>query len=693
MKRKSNQLYTSSNNSRTHYPVSDLVELTLKIIHNGFMPSKPLLVTKDGEVLQGNRRLLCAVLATYIMETFDGNRQDIDTELVESVIRQVLTDHGERVDGDERPTAIIAVSKLQEGYVIDLPAVLFKGNAKEKAVAFFDATGTSKPDLYGEAMAIKRAIDAGWMENELANHFGKKRTFINNRLALTEVEKRLVDAIDQKTYSMGTAVAIAGVPEHKRSALVDYAMSMVNEFGKSLLTVSRVKQLAKELADFDGFIIPLTYERIAQRNIALALSSMWQAVLDEDPDRAWRAVLEMTTVDGYKAPWLSPKITNQWIDNLIGQPANGLYMPIVVQYLKEHVNCNKCPISQLPEQILKVDLPKLPCRINQQQAFVTLGCCANGFRESDMVNMLVPDTWHANEGVQAIGTSYGVKSYADLELAWSNQRDKELKAAEAERKAAEPIPQIQMPDTSAVEEDDGDVEETAVVEVPPEAAVPAQAELPPPLDDEEDEELRPIDQMRAKLNTYIVLHNTMPDSDNPLAAQCVNCRYYLESNECEWAKSGTLRTVRFSELVGVHHQTKIPFCHQYRPSRTWYEFVPDVPAWDDMDGYPSRQAMIETILQLVELRKLTNSTDVQMFQWLTGRPLNTTENYQTWFATELEEQHGDMRVSQVAFLYLMAVQELLRTDRQRQFQVPMFDGEAMSMWETVREQPMNLEDA
>lgn len=680
-------LYPSPDNSRLRYTAEKIVELTTKIFFNGFMTSKPLLVTKEGEILQGNRRYICAIFAEYARSLHPHD--SVDQDMIDKAVRDALGSMGSPAgESDHRDPALIVARKLKDSHSVKLPCIQFSGNAKQKAVTFFDATGTEPPDLLGEAWAIRRAIKAGWKEAELSNHFGKGISYINNRIAITEVDPDLAAAIDAKTYTMGVATALAKLPQHKRGALTRYVLSFISQGGKSILTTATISEVAKQVDDFDGFQLPLEYSKQSERNVAQILAAMWVETVTNNPDSAWAAVVQMVRskhATTWQTPWLDSETAQRWIDLLVGPPPGGRYMPVMLKWLFS-VSCEACAVHKLPaDTFLDVDLP-LACRSPRREKVKEVyGKCINGFRISEAVVMNVPDSWAGNDGVEVSGTTQMVKSETALQQAWHSQLERETDAKEAARREEEEaiantrveLPQVDTPDT-----DEETATETAVPAPPDEGdPEPVEMTLTPVLDDEEPQ--RPIDDMRDKLRTYIALHQTMPDSDNVVAAQCVRCRYRMDDGGCEWAASSTLRTVRFSQLTG-EDKTAVPFCHQYRPAKPWREIVPDMPDWDAIDGYPDKSLMIETVLQMVEARKLQNKSDVQMYQWLTGRPMNTTENYQTWFVTELDQQGRNLRVSQVAFLYMMVMQEFLRTDC-KPFQIPIFDGETLAGWETVSE--------
>lgn len=94
-----------------------------------------------------------------------------------------------------------------------------------------------------------------------------------------------------------------------------------------------------------------------------------------------------------------------------------------------------------------------------------------------------------------------------------------------------------------------------------------------------------------------------------------------------------------------------------RPNIPWREIIPEHPA----AGQLPREWMVKYIIALVKER--VGIDGYKPFQWLTGRPMNSSERYDDWFVKQLEEQQGDLSDSQVFTLFVMVHDEWKRAKR------------------------------
>ena len=664
-------LWPSPNNPRQRYDILPMAELVQRMATLGFLPSHPLLVTRDHEIIHGHRRYVASLVAAELSSSqTDIQRMDVDD--VATIIQEMV--YNTPINPDDNlsdPILVLARQLATKHNELTVPCVVDNSTEKQRALLFFDPAG-EQPDLLGEARALRRAIQAGWTANDLAAYCGKGVAYINARLPLTEVDPAFARAIEDRQFSLSTAGVLAGLPSDKREAMTEFLFGMVAN-GRCVLTAANIMEIGHHLDAWNGFVFPLIVERQSQRNAARAAVRLWQEAFETDPHAAYvGAIRVISTVSEYKEPWKAQPVMTAWIDALAGQPAAGLYMPIMLSLLKREgrVSCNTCPLSSLPEAALKVDLAKYPCRINKSVATAT-GACIMGFSPNDPVDIEVPSSWPAGEMYQlkAGGTTRHVVSADDLLAAW-NAAKAAQDAAEAAAKAAEAAAKKKKGKTAKKQSKPAAAPAEAA-----EAAATSEVSLSAPV-------VRSLlEKTRLAINAYRVLDQVQP-SNHPMAAVCGRCKF-SRPDGCEWALSSSARIVRFTEMTTDDGLLSVPFCHQYQPE-SWSDVIPD---WTGIVPQRiTRSAAIDMMKTAVATMKMSVKADSRPYQWLTGRPMNTADKYDDWFAKQLTEVSGDLRDGQIGYLWMVLASEYARAQRER-FYIPVHDG---SIWHQVEERRLEL---
>jgi hypothetical protein len=132
-----------------------------------------------------------------------------------------------------------------------------------------------------------------------------------------------------------------------------------------------------------------------------------------------------------------------------------------------------------------------------------------------------------------------------------------------------------------------------------------------------------------------------------------------------------LRSVSFKVLRSEDDGAKpigslaVPVCRQFAPNQPWAEILPAHP---EPPGLP-RAWLKGQILQLVQDAN-RRGDNRNAFEFLTGRPLSASENYDDWSAQQLGAQGGDLSPAQLFTLFIWAHSEWQRA-RRREFTLPV----------------------
>jgi hypothetical protein len=249
-----------------------------------------------------------------------------------------------------------------------------------------------------------------------------------------------------------------------------------------------------------------------------------------------------------------------------------------------------------------------------------------------------------------------VKSYQGLLSAWEAQAEKEEAEEETEvEEQANQAPEETGPEASTTTSD------TSEGAAPPASQSSSKDEDRP----------SPIVTQREKIAGFMKHHEQLA-ANHPFATPCGRCRHRLESSptqdeavpHCAWA--GRLRRVSFKLLEPAEEGApRVPVCRQFAPDQPWHELIPAHPNPPEIP----RAWLKEQILHLV---KDANRLDGRRnaFEFLSGRPMGSNENYSDWFAQQLEAQAGELSHAQLFTLFVWAHSEWRRS-RQREFSLPV----------------------
>lgn len=631
---------------RTTYDLTKLAELTLQMIQRGFDGDKPLLIRKLDkaeagyayENIRGHRRRMAQLMAE---DCRGGGEWDI--EKVRQAWKDLVVQFGGDVSEDVVAAEYVeaAAESLAEAYGrLGIPAVIFLGDEKQATLSLIsDNFGDEEPDPLGIAHALQVAAQQGINVNEVASHMGQSRYFVENYLALGQVDADIAQRIVQDGMSMSVAPLLMAQAEEQREALTQFILMNPSH----LITLAGIKKLVKLFGKL-SFELPLSFPNSTRRNVARAFCNLWHEVYGDNPARAWLGAAVVLYNNDLIYPWEDPEFAQKWL-RALGVEVSGHWMAAIEPYLHE-VSCATCPIAQLSGERLKIDLvsPALPCRQGLE-----VEKCMHGLAENDPFHVRVPMAWSGFEPVKREANVYFVDNFEDLEAAWTAQKKKEAKEAKAE---------------ATVKKEPADKPRKSDTAVKAEAAAPAAPVVTGPA---------PIELMRARIATYMA-HDEANARKHFMATPCSSCQHKLDSSptsdpavpHCAWASH--TRGVTFKGLSGAGFEQMV-VCYQYSPERPWREIMPEYPAAPQLErGWMERQ-----ISMLTEDR---NGGEYKPFQWLTGRPMSSSDRWDDWFLEQFKMQKGELSDGQIFSLFLLVTGEWKRAKRwsgDKTFELPL-DG-------------------
>ena len=634
---------------RTVYDIEGMATLCLQIYERGLDEWQTLLASPNGEegsyfIVSGHRRQMARLLAWALA---DWAADHPDKEITAEVARTMITTLVDSLGSLEN-----VITPLLEKYGDrEIPIVLFEGDKKAEILSLQSANyGSEQADMMGIAHSFRQAVSAGATPEEIGRNCGQSTHYVHNHLALTEISSELAQRIAIGELPMSVARTVADLPEPKRTGLSVFILA--NEPGK--LTAKAIKTCATTLKKWTGLQMPLMTKHQSQRNIARALIRLWNQAAEAYPEDAYAAAAMLVYRNLHEEPWTNKEKLTLWFQALGGDTYftdNRINWTAVTEYLITELNCETCPIAQLPNQRLRSDLSQgqggplgMPCRVNEEAAR-----CIHGLASSDNFDVRVPWDWGQHPGVVNEDGEYRAKSYENLLSAWQTQLAREQ--AEDE--------------TAAATTDD---EQTAITDTPQQtqekrqSPTKKQPEAAPPAKDS------PISKQRAQIVDFMKRHEQFAVS-HPFATSCGHCRHRLDSSptkdetvpHCAWA--GRLRRVYFKTLKLEDKQAQatnpaIPVCRQFAPSQAWHELL---PPHSDPPGVP-RDWLKRQILHLVKSAN-QRSGEGNAFEFLTGRPMSANENYSDWFAQQMQSQGGELNDAQMFTLFIWAHSEWQRAGR------------------------------
>ncbi len=640
---------------RTVYDIESMATLCLQIYERGLNEWQPLLAAPNGEegtyfIVSGHRRQMARLLAWALADwSADHPDKEISVEVAHTMIVALVESLGSLPK---------VVSALLEKYGDqEIPIVLFEGSQKAEILSLQAANyGSEQADMLGIAHSFQQALAAGATEAEIARNAGQKLTYVRNHLALTQLPPELAQRIAAGELPMSVARAVAELPGSKRIGFSVFVLA--NDPGK--LTAKTVKACAAILKKWNGLQMPLAFKHQSQRNIARALVRLWSQVVEAYPEDAYAAASMLIFRDVHDEPWAAREKLTLWFQALGGDTyytGDSINWTAIVQHLVTEVACETCPINQLPKAPLRSDLSQgqggplgMPCRVGE-----TGPRCIHGLAANDPVDVRVPWEWSEHPGVEKDGSDYRVKSYENLLAAWEAQAK-----AEGKRQKAEAVDSVDTPSpaTSHQPPTTSD-QQPAASDQPPVTTSPS-----PPKD-------TPVVKQRAITAQYMKCHEQF--DPHPFATSCDGCRHKLDKSptkdesvpHCAWA--GRLRGVDYKRLTSeLEGSPEILVCRQYAPNQPWRERIPAHP---EPAGMP-RDWVKEQILHLVKAANQYGSKR-NAFEFLTGRPLSANETYGDWFATQLDEQIGELSDAQMFTLFVWAHTEWQRAKNSSLFSLPI----------------------
>lgn len=647
---------------RTVYDIESMATLCLQIYQRGLDEWQTLLASPNGEeetyfIISGHRRRMARLLAWALA---DWATDHPDTEIGIEVVRTMITTLVDSLGSLEKVIAAL----LEKYGDREIPIALFEGSQKAEILSLQAANyGSEQADMMGIAHSFRQALEAGATLEEIGRNCGQSVHYVHNHLALTNIPPELAQRIAAGELPMSVARTVADLSEPKRTGLSVFILA--NEPGK--LTAKAIKDCATTLRKWSGLQMPLMTKHQSQRNIARALVRLWGQVVEAYPEDAYAAAAMLVYRSLHDEPWANKEKLTLWFQALGGDTyfTDGrINWTAVVAYLITEVACETCPIAQLPNQQLRSDLSQgqggllgMPCRLGEKATR-----CIHGLAPNDNFDVRVPWDWSQHPGVVNEESEYRAKRYEALLKAWQAQMERE----QAEDEAA------------AATAGDG---QTAVTEMPqqprderPSVTGSQQAnDSPSPIPPAKDS---PIAKQRTQIADFMKRHEQLAArkglAHHPFATLCGHCRHRLDKSptkdesvpHCAWA--GRLRRVYFKTLEPEDKQApRIPVCRQFAPNQAWHELI---PAHSDPPGVP-RDWLKQQILELVKDAN-RRGNDRNIFEFLTGRPMGTNENYSDWFSQQMASQSGDLNDAQLFTLFVWAHAEWQRA-KNSSFSLPV----------------------
>ena len=666
------QLVPHPANMRQVYPVGPMAELTLKMLVGGYDPASPVMVRElaDGklEIVRGHRRRMARIFAAFLTDFGEHEPEDMRLEYVLEMWEATVANHGsvqQAIDGFDKDAFAD----------VTIPAVLYNGDYKGSLLPLWsDNFGSDSPDILGMAYSFRDGVVEGYSPKEIAGAIGKPAGFVKNLIGLGQVHPAIAELIVDGKLAVSVAPAIMSLPEDRRTGVVNFILSSSTD----ILTAKKLTAAIKMMSEWNGFPVPLTGNPV-KRNIARAFARLWNGRLQTSPSKAWEAVFTYMFTNSehkYIEPYGKSVLIKSWLRAFGVVPSDRIVddLEALGRYLSvEDVACETCPVFQLGERRLGVEIDNLPCRTNMRGKTKN---CLRGMTSSDAFYVVVPAVWGDLEGVEGAETGRPfVKSMSALTNAW-NQRDALEKEREAEaaavtakieakrkqdladREAAAEKVEGKKADANTVEDDGSDDDRgngsacDAVVEVVEKTAVPDAPAAP-----------NPVDVNRAKIGAYIMLHALEDGASHFMATPCHRCEHRLDGSptsdpmvpSCQWSVANL--PVKFDKLVPVNNPSahEIPVCRQFKPTGSLSELIP---------AYPLNGMEIDRDMLVAQIERFIEQGNGMQwpFEWLAGTPMQKRPVV-SWMPALFAEEKGDLSDGQVFMLYQLCTNEDARTAR------------------------------
>jgi hypothetical protein len=652
---------------RTVYDAEGMATLTLQLFQRGLDSWQPIVAAAAGKngdyrIITGHRRRMAQLFAIALQDWVD---EQSDREATIEVARTMIATLGEKLGSVEKAAEAL-LNKYGER---EIPVVPFAGDQKAEVLALQAANfGREEADMLGIAHSFRQALESGASPEEIARNAGQSVHYVLNHLALTDIPAELAQRIAAGGLPMSVARTVADLPEPKRTGMAVFLLA--NE--PAALTVKDIKGCAATLKKWNGIQVGLTFTQQTHRNIARALARLWSQVVEAYPEDAYAAATMLIYRQLHEEPWASAEKASLWFQALGGDvyyQENGIHWTAVVEHLLSEVSCDTCPLNQLPRQPLRSDLSGgqggvlgMPCRVGEEASR-----CIHGLAPNDPFDVRVPWSWSEHEGVVHEGGHYRVKNHEQLEHAWQAQAA--LEKAEDEAAVVnedESGASAATPPTPTVATPGGPTSPATQVQA---TAVPSGPS--------------PVEKQRALIRDFMEQHSRLAVG-HPFTTSCAGCRHFLEGSptkdetvpHCAWADRP--RRVHFNVLRPVQGEgSVVPVCRQYAPTDTWETLIPEHP---EPAGLP-REWVKEQVLKLAAAGR-TYGEAYHPFEFLTGRPMSSSERYDDWFAKQLGEQIGNLSDGQLFTLLVWATAEWQR-GLGKPFSLPLNDGLQFATYKSV----------
>ena len=656
-----NQLQPHEHQMRTHYDLDKLAELLLSVhTEGGIRVWQPIVAAanKDGSyrLIHGHRRWLALIFGAALPDWLA--KQKADGHPVEQVTietgRTFLTQMVKHFDN-----LLVAGQALLKRYG-DRPVeiVLYEGDATDEMVALLGGNfGAEAPDMLGLAIGFAGAVAAGASPTQIAARIGKHVHFVQNHLALHEMPPLLQKAIATGVLSLSVATTLKKMKSQpKREGLIAFILANL-EGSHSRLSAGDITRLAKGLEKWPGIQLPMMFDHQTQRNLARAVSRLWSQVLEAQPVATWSGAASLMHQGLHEEPWKTPEKLSTFFQLFGGESffdatTSQVRFDQLLAHLLPEVNCTDCPIRQLPEkQTLRFDLAPaggtmgIPCRFQEHA-----DRCLHGFAANDAIDIRVQPIWADLPGVATTANGPRITSLENLQTAWQAraQLEAEEDATAAQSKATE------LDDASSAPQDGASSRQPAG------QATGSPDDSPETIDKAASGKPGPIAKMRAQIAAFMTAHTQLA-ADHPFATRCSGCQHRLaksptrdkEVPHCAWA--GRLRNIQFLQLKPVEEgYPVIPICRQYSPTASWQDIIPAHPS---PPGLP-REWLVGQTLALARQTSTRlgydNGRQRQPFEFLTGRPMKSTESHNDWFAQQLKAKQGELSNGQLFTLFTWA---------------------------------------
>ena len=650
---------------RTQVDPEGMAALTLQVYQRGLDEWQPIVAAPAGEngdyrIISGHRRRMARLFA-FALEDWASEHPEQDVTV--EVARTLIAALSEKL-GSVEAAAEALLQKYGQREILFVP---FSGDQKAEVLALQAANfGREEADMPGIAHSFRQALESGASPEEIARNAGQSVHYVLNHLALTDIPAELAQRIAAGELPMSVARTVAELPEPKRTGMAIFLLA--NDPGA--LTAKEIKGCAATLKKWNGIQVGLTFAQQTHRNIARALSRLWSQVVEAYPEDAYAAATMLIYRGLHEEPWAGAEKASLWFQALGGDvyyQDGSIHWPAVVEHLLVELSCDTCPLNQLPRQPLRSDLSGgqggvlgMPCRVDEEATR-----CIHGLAPNDPFDVRVPWSWSEHEGVVHEGGHYRVRSFEALAQAWRAQAAREQ--AEDEAAQAEKNPAVAT--TVSGEQAPATNEPPAAVTSSTQAAAPAEPS--------------PVEKQRALIRDFMEQHGRLA-VDHPFATTCAGCRHFLDASptkdetapHCAWADRP--RRVHFQALQPMQDSGPVvPVCRQYAPAESWETLIPEHP---EPAGVP-REWLREQVQKLATAGR-TYGDAYHPFEFLTGRPMSSSERYEEWFEKQLGEQIGNLSDGQLFTLLVWATAEWQR-GLGKPFSLPLNDGLQFATYKMV----------